>query len=85
MGNYGGKGTETHTAAITGDTGECTALLCLLHAQLLTASACCLAFLAPFLYSVGDPCKDTAGPSLHVLITTTSTTILVLGPLLISK
>ena len=81
MGNYGGKGTETHKAAITGDTGECTALLCLLHAQLLTASA----FLAPFLYSVGDPCKDTAGPSLHVLITTTSTTILVLGPLLISK
>jgi len=31
--------------------------------------------------TVGDPCKDTAGPSLHVIITTMSTTILVLTPL----
>ena len=46
------KGTETHKAAITGDT-------------------------------VGDPFKDTAGPSLHVVITTMSTTALVLGPLFI--
>jgi len=31
--------------------------------------------------TVGDPFKDTAGPSLHVIITTMSTTVLVLGPL----
>jgi len=31
--------------------------------------------------TVGDPFKDTSGPSLHVIITTMSTTILVLGPL----
>ena len=34
--------------------------------------------------TVGDPFKDTAGPSLHVIITTMSTTILVLGPLFAS-
>merc|ERR1719438_354870 len=33
--------------------------------------------------TVGDPFKDTAGPSLHVIITTMSTTALVLGPLFI--
>ena len=31
--------------------------------------------------TVGDPFKDTAGPALHVVITTMSTTALVLGPL----
>ncbi len=33
--------------------------------------------------TVGDPFKDTAGPALHVIITTMSTTVLVLGPLFI--
>merc|ERR1711964_18317 len=31
--------------------------------------------------TVGDPFKDTAGPALHVIITTMSTTVLVLGPM----
>jgi len=35
--------------------------------------------------TVGDPFKDTAGPSLHVIITSMSTTILVLGPLFVSR
>jgi len=35
--------------------------------------------------TVGDPFKDTAGPSLHVIITTMSTTALVLGPLFVGK
>lgn len=34
--------------------------------------------------TVGDPFKDTSGPSLHVIITTMSTTVLVLGPLFAS-
>ncbi len=51
-GQYGGKKSDPHKAAVVGDT-------------------------------VGDPFKDTAGPSLHVLIKLLSTITLVLAPLFI--
>lgn len=51
-GAYGGKGSDTHKAAVVGDT-------------------------------IGDPFKDTAGPSLHVVIKLLSTITLVLAPLFI--
>ncbi|CAI0442078.1 unnamed protein product [Linum tenue] len=55
-GVLGGKGSECHKAAVTGDT---LALHC----------------------SVGDPFKDTAGPSLHVLIKMLATITLVMAPI----
>jgi Na+/H+-translocating membrane pyrophosphatase len=68
-GAHGGKGSDTHKAAVTGDTVK---LLLFVQVSMFHAWTC---------PQVGDPFKDTMGPSLHVLIKLVATLSLVLAPL----
>ena len=69
-GAHGGKGSDTHKAAVTGDTVKL--LLFVDKSSIIHALTC---------PQVGDPFKDTMGPSLHVLIKLVATLSLVLAPL----
>ena len=51
-GNLGGKGSDTHKAAVVGDT-------------------------------VGDPFKDTSGPSMNILLKLMTVVSLVFGPMIL--
>ena len=73
-GYQGGKGSLAHQSAVTGDT-VCT-FICLLGSLFVVVF-----FTNKLIKQVGDPCKDTAGPSIHVLIKLLSTITLVACPL----
>ena len=74
-GVHGGKGSETHKATVTGAAAKVN--LALVSAPIRDGHDT----LSPAGDTVGDPCKDTAGPSLHVLIKMIATISLVMAPL----